>query len=346
MANKRVQISDDNGSNWYTFPGNTGELTREGQDLKDTIFGQNYESGMTGLFTASLNANGIYKSYAGYMAKIKKSGSSTTFTTEAFTLVSGKTYKITDASKNVWDRTGTFNVFDNAVAVSAANIQSIDYLYGRVTFVSGYTPTGPITVTGKYFPMTQIAKGRSYNLTQTTNSVDNSVFETVQANNGYRTFEGGLQTVKLSLTGVYATANGFEALLATRAECMIEINPDGAGKSMARGWYRPMSMGQSGDVGDLEEGTLDFTLSVPDQQNISIPFQWLHDSTSTLNTALQKALTAWQSNVLVKARYLFDGTNGFVGDALITDLSLSGGMEAMNEFQVKFQMSGALTAVP
>lgn len=346
MPAKRVQISDDNGSNWYTFPGNTGELTREGQDLNDTIFGQNFESGMTGLFSGALNANGLFKGYAGYMAKLMKSGSTTAFTDEATTLVSGKTYKITAATKNVWDRSVAVVVEDNGVAMNAADIESIDYLFGRVTLDSAYTPTGAITVTGSYFPMTQIAKGRSYDLTQTANAIDNSVFETVQANGGYRTFEAGLKTVKLSISGVYATSNAFEALLAARAECIIEINPDGAGKSMARGWFRPMSMGQSGDVGDLEEGSLDFTLAVPDQEDVVTPFKWIHDATSTLNTSIKKALAAWEADSVVDVRYLHDGTNGFTGDAIVTDLSLSGGMEAMNEFQVKFAVSGALTAVP
>lgn len=342
---KRVRISPDDGVTFYTFPGNTAELSREGQDLKDTIFGQNYESGMTGLFAGSISANGLYKGVAGYMAKIKRSGSSTTFTTEAFTLVSGKTYKITDATKNVWDRTATFNVFDNAVNQNA-NVESIDFLFGRVTFKSAYTPTGPITVTGKFFPMSQVASARSYNLTQTANAIDNSVFETVQTNGGYRTYEPGLKTVKLSLTGVYNAANDFETLLASRAELMMEINPDGSGKSIARGFFRNMTMSQSGDVGDLEEQTLDFTLAVPDQDTVLMPFAWLHDATTTLNRSIREALLAWQTDAQTVVDYLPDGEAGFVADAIVTDLSLSGGMEAMNEFTVKFQLSGAPEATP
>jgi hypothetical protein len=343
---KRVRISPDDGVTFYTFPGNTAELTREGQDLKDTIFGQNYESGMTGLFSAAISANGLYKGYAGYMAVIKKSGSSTVFTDEATTLVSGKTYKITNAVKNVWNRAVAVVVEDGGVAIDAADIESIDYLHGRVTLDSGYTPSGAITFTGAYFPMTQVAKGRSYNLTQTANAIDNSTFETVQANGGYRTFEPGLKTVKLGLTGVYATSNAFEALLAARAEAVIEINADGQGKSIARGWFRPMSLGQSGDVGDLEEQTLDFTLAVPDQEDIILPFSWLHDATSTLNRAIKEALLAWQNDTATVVDYLPDGTNGFEADAIVTDLSLSGGMEAMNEFTVKFQLSGAPAVTP
>jgi hypothetical protein len=342
---KRVRISPDDGTTFYTFPGNTAELSREGQDLKDTIFGQNYESGMTGLFSGSISANGLYKGFAGYMAKIKRSGTSTTLTTEAMSLVAGKTYKVTDATKNVLNRAVTVTVFDNAVN-HTADVESIDFLHGRVTFASGYTVTGPVTITGAYFPMTQVASARTYNLTQTANAVDNSVFETVQANGGYRTFEAGLKTVKLSLGGVYNASNNFETLLASRAELMMEIDPAGNGKSIARGFFRPMSMSQSGDVGDLEEQTLDFTLAVPDQENVSTVFSWVHAADTTLNRSIREAILAWENDEETTVDYLPDGEAGFVAPAIVTDLSLSGGMEAMNEYTVKFQLSGAPEATP
>ena len=133
---KRVQISDDDGSTWYTLPGNSGELSQDAGTIDDSIFGQEFSSGQAGAINWSINANAIYKGYSGYVAKILKNGSSTSMTAEAMTLVSGKTYKITNAAKNVWDRTATWIVYGNAVAIDPSNIQSIDYLFGRVTFKS------------------------------------------------------------------------------------------------------------------------------------------------------------------------------------------------------------------
>lgn len=343
---KRIQVSDDAGSNWYTLPGNKGELTREGVSIKDTIYGRDFQSDMTGLINWTISANGLFKGYAGYVAKILKSGSTTAMTDEAMTLVSGKTYKITAATKNVWDRSVTPTFEDGGSPIDPSDIASIDYLFGRVTLDSGYTPSGAITVaTGSYLPMTQVAKAQTFTLTQTANTNDNTNYETAQSNSGHKTFELGLRTVSLSLRGVYASSNAYGALLIARNEVVIEINPDGSGKSVARGWFRANTTGQSGDVGDLEEENLNFVLNVPDQEDITIPFKWVHTST-TLSTAVQKALTAWEDGTSLLANYLPDGTNGVKGTVYVTDISLAGGLEAMNDFTVKLQGSGALSAVP
>jgi len=347
MAAKKIQISDDNGSTWFTFPGSSGEFNRETGDINDTILGQNFQSSQPGLVGWTVNTNGVYKGFAGYVAKILKSGTPTSMTAEAMTLVSGKTFKITAATKNVWNRLIVPTFTDNGVAVPTGDILSIDYLFGRVTFTAGHTVTGPIVLaTGSYLPMTQVAAGNSFDLTQTTQANNSTTFDVAQTNGGYRVYEAGLQRASLSVKGIYKSANAFDALLASRAEMVIEINPDGSNKSVGRGWFKLMSDSQQGDVGDLEEENLNFMLSVPAQDDITIPFSWIIDATSTLSLSLQKALTAWASGALTDVRYLHDGTNGWKGDAIVTDLSLSGGLEAMNDFQVKFQGCGAYTAVP
>jgi hypothetical protein len=107
-----------------------------------------------------------------------------------------------------------------------------------------------------------------------------------------------------------------------------------------------MSTSQAGDVGELETNSLSFQLSVPDQEDITAPFSWIHASDTTLNASIKKALTAWQTNAAIKVNYLPDGTNGIQSDAIVTDVTLAGGLEAMNDFTVKFQVSGATEAYP
>lgn len=111
---KRVQLSVDNGSTWRTFPGDKGEFSNEATGIKDTILGQDFQSEQTGLIGWSISTNGLYKGFAGYVANILKSGTATTFTTEAAALVSGKTYRITDATKRVLDRNTAVVIYDNA----------------------------------------------------------------------------------------------------------------------------------------------------------------------------------------------------------------------------------------
>lgn len=344
---KRIRVSDDSGSTWYTLPGNTGESSDEANELDDTVFGQDFSSSQTGLIGRTINANGLYKGFAGYVATIMKQGTPTSMTDEAMSLVSGKTYRVTNAAKRMFDRTASFTFKHNSgTSISASNIESIDYLYGRVTFISSFTPTGSVTVSGSYLPLAAVGKSTDYTLTQQANANDSTDMPTAQANNGTRIFEYGLKTVSLELNGIYDSANDFKALLAARTELIIEINPDGNDKAVARGFFKPLSTSQSGDVGDLETETISFSLSVPDDSMLETPFKWSIASDATLNAGIQKCITAWQDKSLILVSYLYDGTNGYSADAVITDLSLSGGLEAMNEFTINFQLSDETTAIP
>lgn len=345
---KRVQISIDSGVTWKTFPGEKGEFNSDATGINDTILGQNFKSEQTGLITWTMSSNGLYKGFAGYVAKVLKSGTATIFTDEATTNVSGKIYQITATTKRVWDRLTTVSVKDNGVALASpsTNIISIDYLAGIITLAPAYTPTGPITFSGKYLPMTQVAKANAFTLTQTAAPLDVSVFETAQANGGYKSYDYGLRTVSLALKGIYDATNAFEALLAARAEVVIEINPDGNSKSYARGWFKPMTTAEAGNVGETETNDLSFTLSVPDQSDILLPFQWYHASDTTLNAAIKNALTSWVAGTKVKVNYLPDGASGRQGTAVITDLTLSGGLDVMNDFACKLQGDGAPANYP
>lgn len=347
MASKRIRISPDNGSNWYTFPGSGGSMSSEAGQIDDTILGQNFASTQTGLIGYSVDTNGLYKGFAGYVAELKKAGTSTALTDEPMSLVSGKTYQVTDAAKRMFDRTVALTFEDNGVAVSSNDIESIDHLFGRVTFTSGYTPTTPITVaSGNYIPLVTIGRANAFTLTQTAEEIMDADFDTVQGNSGHNTYLYGLKTVELELTGIYASSNAWRTALIARSELMVEINPDGNGKSVARGFFKFTAEGQEGDVGALEEETATLSLSVPDQANVVVPFKWLHASDTTLSLAIRSALSAWENETEVDIQYLPDGTNGVEGEAIITNVSLSSGLEVMNDFAITARISGQLTAVP
>ncbi len=350
MAAKLIQLSDDNGSIWNTLPGGEGELNRELTQIEDTIFGQSYQSNEAGLITWNVAAQAFYKGFAGYVADIKEPGTPTSMTTEAMSVVSGKTYQIDDVVKRVIDRDSTITVFDNAVD-ETAEVISIDYLFGRVTFSATHTPTTPITITADYLPMALMGKAQSIALTMAVDAIEDSEFDTMQTNGGYRTFKtGGLRTVSLDLTGIYALASGFEALLTGRTETVIELNPDGAGAaagSIARGFFKLGTMGQSGAVGALEEETINAFLVVPDDAEtpIEFPFGWEHGATSPLSTAIRVALQAFEDEAEIDVQYLPDGVTGDKGACIVTEIGLTTTLDGMNEFSINGQGVGQTTAV-
>ena len=344
---KLVQVSDDSGSNWYTLPGGEGDIVHNGAELNDTVFGKTFQSNETGLIGFSGNGTALYRGFAGYHADLKEiDGASAVFTTEACTLVSGKTFQIDDIAKRLWDKdmSPELVVFDNAVD-HTADVIEVDHLFGKITFAAAYSVTTPITITGKSFSTVALAKANSFTLGMTAEAVEDSDYVTVQANGGYRTFDPGLRGVALEVGGIYAIADAFRASLVARTTFLLEIDPVGDGLSICRGFFKLASAAQSGAVGALEDETVSFTLQVPFDDTIVkdplIPFGWQHLPTTTLSTAIQKMTEAWEAESQLDYRYLYDGTNGVSGTGVLTSLSLSGGIDAMNEFSMSFVGNGA-----
>ena len=355
MGAKAIQISNDDGVTWATLPGSQGSFSADGEAIEDTILGAIFSSAEVGLTNWSVSSDAIWKGYAGYMAEILIIGTTTGMTTEAMTLVSGKTYRIDDTAKEIWDRSVALVVWDDGAPVAAADIENVDYLFGQVTFVSTYTPTGAITInSGSYFPTAALGCAQSYTLTMTTDAIDETCFNTAQANSGRRIFAAGLQTVSIELQGVYSPSDDFKTMLTDRTEVIIEVDPTGSNDSIARGFFKLATQGQSGAVGALEEESLTFNLYVPDETTnpvVDIPFGWDHPGTG-LSTAIRWMLDSWEQGLnTYDVQYLPQGSvgqsplDGAKGDFVVTDMSLSGDLSSMNVFNAELQGTGAFTIV-
>ena len=349
MAAKTIQLSIDAGTTYYSFPGSSGDFSDNAGSLDDTIFGQDVKSSQSNLVDWAVTSDAVYKGYAGYNVTVKQQGTSTTMTAEAMTNVSGKIYQITNyAVKGLWDSTQAITVLDNAVD-HTADVLSIDYLTGTVTFKAAYTPTTPITVTGHYLPLAALAKYQKYQLKQSQAVIDNTDIPTAQGNSGQRTYAYGLKTFQLTVDGVYPNAAPvYRTALLARSQVVLEICPDGGSKSVFRGFFKPSARKQSGKVGALEMETVTYDLTVPANAQLAKAATWVFTS-SDLSTSVQNALTAFLNETTCNVKYLPDGGTtsnaGLTGQCLISDISLSGGIDAMNTFAITMQGTGAATAV-
>lgn len=343
---KRIRVSDDNGVTWWTLPGNTGDKRAEASVNDDTIFGQNYTSEQPGLIAGMITSNGILKGYAGYQATLKRGGTPIVMTDEAMTLVSGKTYQITAATKRIIDLATPIVVEGNNIAIAAANILNIDYLNGTVTFQAAYTPTAPITITGAYVPTAVMASGRTFTLNQTAAEVDDTTYEVAQANNGQRTYDQGLKQVRLEVGGIKNASNTFMADLLGRTMIYVDISPQGDGNHFFRGFFKPHNDTQQGNNGALEEENVTLGLYVPEGDLIKAPFAWTFPAGTAMSKALRVCLEAWQNGTVIGVQYLPDGTNGQQNlAAIVTEATLANTMEGLNEFRFSMRPSGAMTAV-
>lgn len=348
---KKVRVAPFETTDWTTLPGSNAEFSAEAAMLDDTIFGASLKSMQPDMISWRMQSNAIYKGYSGYQSVIKKTGAAVQMTDEAMSLVSGKTYRVTDAAKRLLSPGHAIVVKEGAVDKNA-QVEKVDYLFGTVTFLSSYTVTGAVTIDAYYLPSAQICSMNRYSLTQQADSIQNTDICDAQTNGGFHQHSSGLRSVSLDLQGFYKTTNAFLTALSGRQTVMIEINPDGAGKSLCRGFFKPKSNSQSGRVGALEEDKISYELFVPDVKLagnntdiLTAAFSWSHDGTSTLNQGIQDLLTAWSTDALVEARYLEDGVAGKQGTAVVTNLSLAGGLNSLNEFSVQLTGSGAITAV-
>lgn len=348
MASKEIQLSVDSGSTWDILPGSTGSIQINGTEIDDTILGQTFKSNQPGLLDWSVSSNALYKGFAGYVADVNISGTSVSMTAEAASLVSGQIYQITATVHRVLDRTIPVVVSDNAVVVPAISIASIDYLTGTITFATAYTVTGPITMSGAYLPMTAIVSANGFTLTMTAETVDNTDFVTAQTNSGFKAADYGLRTIAMNLTGFHSSVNNYFALVTGRSEVIIQLKPSGADDAVAIGFFKPKSKQQQGNVGALEQDDMDFTLSVPSSNYV--PFEWTFSATTNLNKAIQDFLNAWTNTTKLDVKYLHDpaavtGLQGYSGTGVVTEATLKGGLDVMNEFTVHITGDGATIQV-
>lgn len=341
MASKLVRFSADDVT-YYSLPSNSSEMSFDGEVVDDSVLGQTYESGFTSLLNWNINADGIYKGEAGYNTCVLKEGTPVATTGEAMSLVSGKTYKITDTSKDIFSDTATITVYDDAVDVTA-QVETYNYLFGTITFASGYSVVGAITIDVTYIPVAVVGRFNTFTLTQSVSAVDDSDFQSLKANNGYRLNTQGLRSVNLEASGIFDATEDFHQQLEDRDYFVLEVQADENAYSKARGYFRISTASQSGAVGDNEQESVTFVLNVPSSDYV--PFGWEHDASSTLNSSILLALDAFEDETNLYVEYLPNGVGGAggkTGQGVVTDISLSSSVDDMPRFSIAIQGDGAL----
>jgi hypothetical protein len=192
---------------------------------------------------------------AGYLGAVKFSGTPTDFTDETCALVSGKTYKISDQTKRVWDRVTVPTV---EVDGSAVTPEAIDYLRGTVTV----SANGVVTISGKYLPMSFAASCKGWDMSFSRDTFDDTHFtEDGTPHSGYRDKKQvGLydSTISLTFDWIKDQKQFYEALV-SGTPMLIELYPNSAGEPHV-GWYSVSSDKVSSVPDQLVGETVDMEL--------------------------------------------------------------------------------------
>jgi len=347
MANlKTVEVSRD-GTNYYVLPGSAAEINRESSDVDDSIFGTAFASSQPTSISWNLSANGYFKGFPGYKAALKRTGVSTPLTDGSMSLdPSTGIYYLNNRSQSILDKNVPVEVYDDGSIVDKENIEYIDYLQGGVKFVRTYNVNGQVTInSANYLPARDFCFIQNFTLTQNSDTEDISDFCTLFNNGGYSVFAYQQQSAELSLDGFYTDYSEFMQDLDNRSEVIIEVNPDGEGKSVARGYFRATSHSQSGDAGSSETENTQYKLSTP--EGVPKPFSWYHSSDSAIPQAIKLLLDLWAERSPVHIRYRPENSNFVqVGKALIEDCSLEGAVDGINEFSFSLKGTGCLERRP
>jgi hypothetical protein len=169
---------------------------------------------------------------AGYNTVINVTGTSTAFTTEAFTGAT-TTWQITSTSTRIWDPTVTPSFFDNAVPILAADISSIDFLFGRVVFTG--SKTGPITATGSYLPVWPVAEAKEFSAQMSRTILDTTVFT---VSDTWKTKKAGLKEASGTISSLDdlntdidtgGTSRKLFDVLLNATGLVLDIQPGGSG---------------------------------------------------------------------------------------------------------------------
>ena len=188
---------------------------------------------------------------AGWVTKISKGDttSSKAYTDEACGIVAGKIYEITDRTKRYWDKSNGVVVEDDSSAISVSDIESINYLAGQLVLKSTYTPTGAITVTGKYYDVSVICFANTASLSIDPMLEENTTFCTAQANDGWKTRQQTLLEGSLTVSGFYDSSDNFSTELLAGTEIIAEYRPD---KDASKAYIMKAQIDDDSDDSDVQ----------------------------------------------------------------------------------------------
>lgn len=320
------------------LPGKEASLNLDGNQIDITNFitaGTNgVKNYLVGLLDVNITTSGNLSSIQGYKALLKKSGTPTTFSAEAASLVGTLTYQITDVTKRAIDPDTALVIWDGSSPVTPV---SIDYLFGTVVLPSA---SGTITFhSGKYLPLTVIGQNSgSFELSLTGTVLDGTTRPAAISNGGLKVNLIGLIDSSANVDRMDDLTGDFKDLAQARTPFLLEFGLAN-GAFTARGWYTLKGAGSSGSVEGIEMEKLQF---VP-YGRATESFSYVY--TNAFNAGLADAIDAFFARTLVTAHYLPDGTNGHSLDCYVAEFKLSGDMNT-EQYSLKLVAADALEDEP
>lgn len=208
---------------------------------------------------------------AAFSAKVKYASDSIFIENEDMSVVSGTTtvFQITDADRQALDIDVEPTFKDGGSAINIDDIYLIDYLFGRVYLKAA--PTGAVTFTGNYMPLSDVVFGaNSYTINITPTILD--VTNTKGNSDGERKRYYGLHDSNVSLSRWDGDSDVLASFLDDRENLFVSITK--ASGKVFRGWYVIETKNKSGDIDALEGEELSLQLNSRGDTPHLTAFSW------------------------------------------------------------------------
>jgi len=180
---------------------------------------------------------------------MKTTDASAIFSDEACTNVDNTVYYITNDSKRYWDKATTPTVFVDATPETGV---TIDYVGGRITFDTPLAGTETVTVSGKYWTVSELAGFYNWSLDLNADLEDSTTF----AGNGWRTFVPTLKGFTVSAESFWQDEKFLSRL---GEEVVIALYVNEASDIRYEGFSKIDSSSISDPVDTLVEEGVNFT---------------------------------------------------------------------------------------
>lgn len=206
---------------------------------------------------------------AGYKCLIRRSGASTSTTSELLNLVTGFEYQIATSARKAIDPNTPWHFKNGAATIAFTDILALDFAFGDVTFATSKSST--VTFNGSFLPMTTsseiVTEVKSFSLKESSDLLDKTVFTSTSR---FVKRMYGLADAELSLD-LLLNATDMPSLATAQMTGRMQMIEIATGATpVFRGYGKLESLERTGSVDGLIEATLNWKLAAERDDNVGL----------------------------------------------------------------------------
>ncbi len=204
---------------------------------------------------------------AAYATEVYSAGAPVIINGEPTTSLGNGQFQISDASRRVLSPSHEVSAYDDQ-----GDPLKINKLYLATGVIEVDGAPSVVTIDGAFVTLSLFAGSKSYSYELNGDVLETTSFDFTSQNGGFRTRCYGLEDITVSISRYDDLARQFALSKLNRESVYLEIRI-GGGAEILQGWFAVENSSLSGDIGSLEEESLNFMpISISNQEAIPVSF--------------------------------------------------------------------------